>query len=241
MIREFLTHSPALSLPLAAMLLFIGLFAGVVWFASRRRADGVSVTAEDKAVLDDLAGAYDYAGLDTCAACGLCSTACPVGIETGALIRKLRGAAKTERQRWIGQKFVEYLGQECGLVTLHHVSGFGQLDVSGVGYCSSSARRIFRGIAKFAILTVDEQRFTRDPSPQRRRSVDHKQRRGGRQVQRVMLELKAAIGRAHRRHFGQPQRKLGAQLGIGGAQSCGSFFDRRVAFAAASLALTLPG
>lgn len=38
MIREFLTHSPALSLPLAAMLLFIGLFAGVVWFASRRRA-----------------------------------------------------------------------------------------------------------------------------------------------------------------------------------------------------------
>ncbi|WP_019644034.1 FAD-binding and (Fe-S)-binding domain-containing protein [Novispirillum itersonii] len=75
---------------------------------SRRRADGVTVTAEDKAVLDDLAGAYDYAGIDTCAACGLCATACPMGIETGALIRKLRGAAKTERQRWIGQKAADH-------------------------------------------------------------------------------------------------------------------------------------
>lgn len=38
MIREFLTHSPALSLPLAAMLLFMAMFAVAVWFAVRRRA-----------------------------------------------------------------------------------------------------------------------------------------------------------------------------------------------------------
>ena len=38
MIREFLTHSPALALPLTAMLLFMALFAVAVWFAVRRRA-----------------------------------------------------------------------------------------------------------------------------------------------------------------------------------------------------------
>ncbi|MGR5362479.1 FAD-binding and (Fe-S)-binding domain-containing protein [Vibrio mediterranei] len=50
----------------------------------RRRANGESTQASE------LEKVFEYQGLDTCAATGLCADRCPVGINTGELVKKLR-------------------------------------------------------------------------------------------------------------------------------------------------------
>ena len=87
--------------------------------------------------------------------------------------------------RRIGQKFVQYLGQSFWAGDCIILSGFGPARRVWRQYCSSSARHL-RGIAKFAVLTVDEQRFTQSVATASL-LVDHKQRKGRRQVQRVCL------------------------------------------------------
>ncbi|SEF81719.1 FAD-binding and (Fe-S)-binding domain-containing protein [Vibrio hangzhouensis] len=51
----------------------------------RRKANGESIEA------GELEKVFEYQGLDTCAATGLCADRCPVGINTGELVKKLRG------------------------------------------------------------------------------------------------------------------------------------------------------
>jgi D-lactate dehydrogenase len=85
---------------------------------ARREAAG-----EDAAELKNL---YDYAGIDTCAACGLCATACPVEIETGLLIKKLRGQKLGERGRKIGRWVGEHFDTTTAAVRL----GLGAADLA---------------------------------------------------------------------------------------------------------------
>lgn len=50
---------------------------------------------------------YHYHGVETCAATGLCAQRCPVGINTGDLVRKLRGreANRTGTANWLAEHF----------------------------------------------------------------------------------------------------------------------------------------
>ncbi|MFB2556956.1 FAD-binding and (Fe-S)-binding domain-containing protein [Herbiconiux liangxiaofengii] len=62
------------------------------------RADG------DHALADELERDYEYEGLQTCAVDGMCQTACPVLINTGDLVRRLRKAEHPapEKAVWTG-------------------------------------------------------------------------------------------------------------------------------------------
>ncbi|MCL4847207.1 MAG: FAD-binding oxidoreductase [Acidobacteria bacterium] len=58
-------------------------------------------TTGDDEALRRLRDDFDYAGLETCAADGMCATACPVGIDTGQLVKRLRGERHSDVARWL--------------------------------------------------------------------------------------------------------------------------------------------
>jgi D-lactate dehydrogenase len=69
---------------------------------ARLKADG-----SDSTQLDSVANDFIYAGIETCAADGLCATACPVGINTGDYIKHLRADSVKDESpaRWIVNNF----------------------------------------------------------------------------------------------------------------------------------------
>jgi D-lactate dehydrogenase len=57
---------------------------------SRLKAMGDSATRDSRERLKALIKSYRYEGLETCATDGLCSTACPVSIDTGKMVKYIR-------------------------------------------------------------------------------------------------------------------------------------------------------
>jgi len=81
--------------------------------------------APDSAALGTLRNLYDYHGIDTCAACGLCATACPVDIETGLLIKSLRG----QRQGPVARRMATTVADHFGAVSAGVRAGLAVADL----------------------------------------------------------------------------------------------------------------
>lgn len=67
-----------------------------------RREMQVAEQAGDTVLLAELCDDYEYDGVETCAVDGMCKTSCPVDINTGDLVRRLRqeGRNPVEQKAW---------------------------------------------------------------------------------------------------------------------------------------------
>jgi len=83
------------------------------------------IQAKKRAGIDtrELEEAYQYQGIDTCAATGLCAQRCPVGINTGELVKQLRSrnATHSKTADWLGNHFAATL--QGARFTLHVANG----------------------------------------------------------------------------------------------------------------------
>ncbi|WP_395452365.1 FAD-binding and (Fe-S)-binding domain-containing protein (plasmid) [Azospirillum melinis] len=104
----------------------------------RREMARLEAAGDDAGRLAEIAAAYDYQGIDTCAACGLCATACPVGIETGLLIKSMRG----ERRGAMARK--------AGALVADHMEGTLSLARTGLRLADFARRTVGHGVAEAA-------------------------------------------------------------------------------------------
>jgi D-lactate dehydrogenase len=61
-----------------------------------REISRLTASGDNPQVLSELEKDFNYLGVDTCAATGLCADRCPVGINTGDLVRELRHVKNTK-------------------------------------------------------------------------------------------------------------------------------------------------
>jgi D-lactate dehydrogenase len=74
---------------------------------TRLRAGGAR---EERDLADALAADFDYEGITTCVGDSSCQTACPVKIDTGALVKEMKAAAQPEAARRVAEAAAGHFG-----------------------------------------------------------------------------------------------------------------------------------
>ncbi len=108
---------------------------------ARRGAESARQSGQKKLALE-LESAFEYEGIDTCAVDGMCAITCPVGINTGDLVKRLRKENSSPFQ------------QKAWHVAANHWGSF--LSVARMGVALGSILPRFRGVK----LSAGKRRFS---------------------------------------------------------------------------------
>ena len=130
-----------------------------------RREEQLARQRGDEETAAAIAKAYDYQGLQTCAVDGMCVTTCPVAINTGDLVRRLRSeeAGAVARAGW------DQASKHWGALTQVASAG-----ISVAGAMPRALPRAATGLAR-AVISTDVMPDYRPELPRRGGSV----RKGG--------------------------------------------------------------
>lgn len=127
--------------------------------AVTRERERLRASGEDPVRLKRLDDDFQYAGLDTCAACNLCSIRCPVGIETGTMIIGQRA----QRRGGTARAVAGFAADHRGAVETMMRGGLAAADL---------ARNVIPATAVEAI-TDTARRLTGDRVPRVSRALHH--------------------------------------------------------------------
>lgn len=117
----------------------------------RREIARLQASGEDDRLLEELVRAYQYDGLDTCAVDGYCAIACPLHINTGDLVKRLRAEAISTREQGIAARVARnFAAVESGLRL-------------GVGLAKAAEKVI--GVRGVRGVTVLAEKVVRAPMP----------------------------------------------------------------------------
>ena len=77
----------------------------------------IAARQHDPELLEAVAENYQYAAIDTCSAAGMCQVTCPLGIDTGELVRRQRSARTTEASERSWDRAARNWGRATSLVS----------------------------------------------------------------------------------------------------------------------------
>lgn len=112
---------------------------------TRREIARLRASGDARERLARFEAGWGYLGDETCAADGMCQTACPVGIDTGKLTKQLRAEARTPAARDLAQDVAEHYagalgGLRAGLAAAHAAHAvLGTRLMSGLAHAGRAA------------------------------------------------------------------------------------------------------